>query len=189
MDCYIWDALDLRRIRMDKTVYNGVTFKEIADAKVAVFLDVTGVAWEYRQEFFLLPNGIEHIPTFWLPEMQMFLEVSEKTFTSLELECLKYLAASLSPERCFGVLKFNGLPKYDQVYGYFNTEKGVIEDRYYLITNKSKKYPINPPRFYMERIGNTIFPHRLSRKEFDDQVRESNRLFKKGIASAKSYKF
>ena len=169
--------------------YNEVTFKTETDARVAVFMDATGIAWEYRQEFFLLPNGIEHIPTFWLPDMQMLLEVSEKTFTALELDCLKYLAASLSPERCFGVLKFNGLPKYDQIYGYFNTATGVIEDRYYLITNKSKKYPINPPRFYMERVGNNIFPHRLTRKEFDDQVRESNKLYKKGMEAAKSYKF
>jgi len=174
---------------MDKIGYNGVTFKSEADARVAVFMDTTEIAWEYRQEFFLLPNGIEHIPTFWLPDMQMLLEVAEKTFTALELESLKYLAASLSPERCFGILKFNGLPKYDQVYGYFNTATGVLEDRYYLITNKSKTYPINPPRFYMERIGNQIFPQRLPRKEFDDQVRESNKLYRKGMEAAKSYKF
>ncbi len=173
---------------MEKITYMGVTFKNETHARAAVFLETVGVSWEYRQEFFMLPNGIEHIPTFWLPDMQMFLEVAEKTFTALELESLKLMAASLSPDRCFGVLKFNGLPAYDQVYGYFNTATGVIEDRYYLITNKSKKYPINPPRFYMERVGNTIFPHRLSRKEFDDQVRESNKLFKKGMAAASAYK-
>jgi len=61
------------------TVYNGYRFRSRLEARVAVFFDALGIAYEYEKEGFELPGAGRYLPDFWLPNSDCWVEVKAGT--------------------------------------------------------------------------------------------------------------
>jgi hypothetical protein len=57
------------------TRYAGCHFRSRLEARWAVFFDALGIRWEYEPEGYELPNGEWYLPDFWLPAIEVWLEV------------------------------------------------------------------------------------------------------------------
>lgn len=57
-----------------ETVYQGYRFRSRLEARWAVFFDALGVKYEYEVEGYDL-DGLWYLPDFWLPEIEIWLEV------------------------------------------------------------------------------------------------------------------
>jgi hypothetical protein len=62
-------------IKAIETRYNGYRFRSRLEARWAVFFDALGVKYEYEPEGFKLPNGIQYLPDFWLPQSRSWVEI------------------------------------------------------------------------------------------------------------------
>ena len=58
-----------------ETIYNGYRFRSRLEARWAVFFDAMGIKYEYEPEGFVLSNGIKYLPDFFLPTLNVYLEV------------------------------------------------------------------------------------------------------------------
>jgi len=68
-----------------ETVYNGYRFRSRLEARWAVFFDAVGLPYEYEKEGFDLGEGDWYLPDFWLPSLQLWVEIkSELDFTDPE---------------------------------------------------------------------------------------------------------
>lgn len=61
-------------IKAIDTEYNGMLFRSRLEARWAVFFDVAGIKYEYEPEGFE-HDGIKYLPDFYLPDMDVYVEV------------------------------------------------------------------------------------------------------------------
>jgi len=80
-------------IKAIDTVYNGYKFRSRLEARWAVFFDSLGIKYEYEQEGFDLGENAKlmfgnsiYLPDFFLPEMDVFVEVKPEIDTMSQKE-------------------------------------------------------------------------------------------------------
>jgi hypothetical protein len=61
-------------IRPIETIYRGYRFRSRTEARWAVFLDAAGIEWKYELQGFNV-RGRNYLPDFWLPRLELFVEV------------------------------------------------------------------------------------------------------------------
>jgi len=57
------------------TIYKGIQMRSKLESRIAFFLDLLKIKWEYEPNSFLLSDGTSYIPDFYLTEMDIWLEV------------------------------------------------------------------------------------------------------------------
>jgi hypothetical protein len=102
-----------------ETTYDGIRFRSRTEARWAVFFDIAGIRYEYEKEGYVLPSG-PYLPDFWLPDLNMWLEVKGIEPTPEEVEKCRELANATSaklvllaigpPRAEEQIIPFNGLP-------------------------------------------------------------------------------
>ena len=65
----------MEKVKPIETRYKGFRFRSRLEARWAVFFDTLGVKYEYELEGFSLPSGVAYLPDFFLPDLQVFVEV------------------------------------------------------------------------------------------------------------------
>ena len=68
-----------------ETEYNGYKFRSRLEARWAVFFDAIGIKYEYEAEGYDLGKAGWYLPDFWLPGMDMFIEVKGQKPTAEEI--------------------------------------------------------------------------------------------------------
>jgi len=91
-----------------ETLYSGVWFRSRLEARWAMFFDGIGAWWRYEPEQFELDNGAMYTPDFWLPDVELHIEIKPEAPTIVEIE----KASSLS-KRFFPVAIICGKPDLD----------------------------------------------------------------------------
>ena len=66
-------------IKAIQTEYNGIKFRSRLEARWAVFFDAANIKYEYEVEGFELENGDRYLPDFYLPDLDLFVEVKRDT--------------------------------------------------------------------------------------------------------------
>jgi hypothetical protein len=61
--------------RAIQTEYKGYRFRSRLEARWAVFFDTLGVRYEYEKEGFELEDVGRYLPDFWLPDLNLWLEI------------------------------------------------------------------------------------------------------------------
>lgn len=74
-----------------QTKYKGYHFRSRLEARWAVFFDALGLKWEYEPEGFDLGGGVRYLPDFWLPDLDMWVEVKAGQPTITEAQKAKAL--------------------------------------------------------------------------------------------------
>ena len=98
----------MAEIKAIPTKYKGINFRSRLEARWAVFFDSMGdsdsmgIRWEYEKEGYQLRSGW-YLPDFWLPEMQLWIEVKPEGGVCEHAE-------SLRDQIGFPVLVTSGLP-------------------------------------------------------------------------------
>ncbi len=67
-----------------ETNYEGINFRSRIEARWAVFLDALGIVWEYEKEGLDL-EGTWYLPDFWLPQLELWLEIKGAAPTEREM--------------------------------------------------------------------------------------------------------
>ena len=62
-------------IKAIQTEYNGYKFRSRLEARWAVFFDTLGIEYEYEPEGYELKNGMKYLPDFYLPDLNLWVEV------------------------------------------------------------------------------------------------------------------
>lgn len=78
-------------IKAIETEYKGYLFRSRLEARWAVFLDALEEEWEYEKEGYELESG-RYLPDFWLPRLNMWLEIKGEKPTQKEIELCEELA-------------------------------------------------------------------------------------------------
>ena len=63
------------QIKALETLYSGTRFRSRTEARWAVFFDAMGLRWQYEPEGYDLGDGLWYLPDFFLPDLDMFVEV------------------------------------------------------------------------------------------------------------------
>jgi hypothetical protein len=116
-----------------ETKYNGLRFRSRLEARWAVFFDRLNLKYQYEPEAYVI-DGINYLPDFYLPELNLFIEIKPIDPPGEELE--KIIAFSRHKE----ILLLVGSPyaKFDR-YG-----RGVRLDyvgEYFVPMPESEKTP------------------------------------------------
>ena len=76
-------------IRAIETAYNGYRFRSRLEARWAVFFDTLKIKYDYEPEGYYLPvAGVQYLPDFWLPQVNMWAEVKPIQLTETQrLKC------------------------------------------------------------------------------------------------------
>lgn len=82
-----------------QTSYNGYLFRSRLEARWAVFFDELGIVYKYEDEGFDL-DGNYYLPDFYLPELDIFIEI-KPDFASEHEEYLAAKLAEISKKRVF----------------------------------------------------------------------------------------
>lgn len=74
------------------TIYNGYKFRSRLEARWAVFFKYLHLDYDYEVEGFKLENGLFYLPDFYIPSMDLYIEIkpsfSEITMDdALKMEC------------------------------------------------------------------------------------------------------
>lgn len=64
----------MSEIKAIETYYKGYRFRSRLEARWAVFFDAAGIKWEYEPEGFVMSDGTNYLPDFYLPESKTFFE-------------------------------------------------------------------------------------------------------------------
>jgi hypothetical protein len=75
-----------------ETRYNGYRFRSRIEARWAVFFDTLGIEYRYEPEGFNLGNGVFYLPDFWLPELELWVEIKGASPSHEEIEKAALLA-------------------------------------------------------------------------------------------------
>jgi len=100
-------------IKAIETHYAGCRFRSRVEARWAVLFDAMFIKWEYEKEGYELDGGIKYLPDFWLPELDMWIEVKGLQPTSEEAEKCRLLC-KLTKSR---VALVWGEPRYEEMFG------------------------------------------------------------------------
>ncbi len=57
------------------TIYRNNYFRSRTEARHALFMDALGEKWDYETVGFDLDDGDKYMPDFWLPRLNMYLEI------------------------------------------------------------------------------------------------------------------
>ena len=93
-------------IKVIETKYRGYHFRSRLEARWALFLDCMDAKWEYEKEGFVLSNGEHYLPDFWLPELNLWLEIKGQRPTKEDLDRCRLLRDDGST----AIVIFGGLP-------------------------------------------------------------------------------
>lgn len=77
----------MTNIKPIETIYRGYRFRSRLEARWAVFFDAAKIKFEYEVEGYELGNGVRYLPDFWLPEVEVHVEIKpsfEMTWVSIE---------------------------------------------------------------------------------------------------------
>ena len=74
-----------------ETTYQGYRFRSRLEARWAVFFDCLGESWAYEHEGYRLPSGW-YLPDFWLPRLELWLEIKPTAPTVREEALCRELA-------------------------------------------------------------------------------------------------
>lgn len=101
---------DRRTIKALPSYWRGVVFRSRTEARWAAFFDAMGLLWLYEPEGFELDDGNWYLPDFWLPEMEMWVEIKPRAgFTDRERHKCRLLARGTGRN----VLLLHGAPRHD----------------------------------------------------------------------------
>lgn len=79
------------KFKVIETVYNGYRFRSRLEARWAVFFDTLEIKYEYEKEGYDL-EGTWYLPDFFLPDLDIFVEIKGQEPTSDELYKARQLA-------------------------------------------------------------------------------------------------
>lgn len=72
------------KIKAIETEYNGYRFRSRLEARWAVFFDAGCIKYEYESEGYKLEDGTLYLPDFYLPELDVHVEVKRDTPDGIE---------------------------------------------------------------------------------------------------------
>ena len=81
-------------IKAIETHYAGCRFRSRVEARWAVLFDAMFIKWEYEKEGYEFDGGIKYLPDFWLPELNMWIEVKGSQPTKEEEEKCRLLCGA-----------------------------------------------------------------------------------------------
>jgi hypothetical protein len=84
------------------TTYNGIIFRSRMEARWAVFMNALSVAFDYEPEGYDL-NGVFYLPDFWLPDLNIFMEIKPLVPTEDEMEKARRLVQHTGCDLVFQV--------------------------------------------------------------------------------------
>lgn len=84
-------------IRAIETTYRGYKMRSRLEARWAVFFDALGARWEYEPEGFVLEDGVHYLPDFWLPDLNLWVEIKGAEPTHEERQKCHLLALGGNP--------------------------------------------------------------------------------------------
>lgn len=58
-----------------ETIYKGIKFRSRLEARWAYYFDLCGFEWMYESEGFHLSDGSMYLPDFYIPRLNMFVEI------------------------------------------------------------------------------------------------------------------
>ena len=98
-------------IKPIETVYKGYRFRSRLEARWAVFFDALGLKYDYEREGFSMSSLDKwYLPDFYLPDLEMFVEVKNKEQKMFEFDPQNHYAISVGGDDSDKVLHFaNGL--------------------------------------------------------------------------------
>lgn len=112
----------MSELRPIETEYNNFQFRSRLEARWAVFFDALGVRYEYEPEGFNLGSGDYYLPDFYLPHLDMWIEIkpgNAPQYWGINVEYLTdtqmrpyVLASKLAEQSKKNVLILFGSPRY-----------------------------------------------------------------------------
>jgi len=90
------------------TVYKGHRFRSRLEARWAVFFNSLGLSYEYEKEGFDL-DGILYLPDFWMPALDIFIEIKGSALTKLDERKIEALVRA-SNKNCLVLIGQIGPP-------------------------------------------------------------------------------
>lgn len=76
-----------------ETIYNGYRFRSRLEARWAVFFHHAGIPFEYEKEGYDLDSAGWYLPDFWLPDLELWVEIKPSVITEDAETKIKALAA------------------------------------------------------------------------------------------------
>ena len=100
----------MRTIKAIQTRYKNCLFRSRVEARWAVFFDCAREPWEYEKEGFDLGDGELYLPDFWLPQLQLWVEIKGKA-TGDEIGLVQRFSESINQAACL----VEGTPGDEQI--------------------------------------------------------------------------
>lgn len=92
-------------IKAIETVYKGYRFRSRLEARYAVMFDALGFEWQYEPEGFDLGEMGCYLPDFFLPKLNVWIEIKGGKATDVELaKCCALFAGKTGEENAFDSL-------------------------------------------------------------------------------------
>jgi hypothetical protein len=122
-----------RTVRGRPTVFNGIMFRSILEARWAVFFSILGVNWIHEPQTFRLQNGKMYLPDYYLSDFKCWLEVKPRDYLdgiaeSTLKEAAFQKAWNLSGLGAGDVLLFAGEPRRrnGRHFHWMSTAQGAV---------------------------------------------------------------
>ena len=150
----------MKTITAINTEYNGYLFRSRIEARWAVFFDHVGLKYEYEKEGINLPFNGYYLPDFWLPELNIYIEVKGTYPTKIEKGKAQELAIESG---CLVAILFGGIPSPDEDWwrDHFEDYEGnymltfVDPSRYEYDEESGCPFPEFTQSFNSKNIGHT----------------------------------
>lgn len=85
-----------KKIEAIPTIYRGVQLRSRLESQACLLFDKLLWKWVYEPCNYLLENGVQYRPDFWLPDHQMFVETRGYTSESGQLQLASFATAVIS---------------------------------------------------------------------------------------------
>lgn len=154
------------------TNYKGYLCRSRLEARWCIFFDTIGVAFDYEPKGYLLSDGTNYLPDFYLPQISMFAEVKP---TNSGFDKAQQFAEEYEQE----VLCLDGYPEFRTYTWLRQFEPSVIAptDTHLDIYDGSRYY-FDEHRLYSD-ADPSFYP---SAREFSEKYREA-------VYKAKQFRF
>lgn len=104
----------MSKIKAINTGYNGYLFRSRLEARWAVFFDEMEIKYEYELEGFEFENGVRYLPDFYLPEMDLYVEIKPSFGIVEEKDVEKFDAFALTGNK--NLLLIIGSPNQQNMF-------------------------------------------------------------------------